>query len=153
MFREGLRPPDPFRRGPPLEEARTQDGMSLKAVSEMGPALVVCLPELGTRTCRRLLRRVAAERAAIEGEGVRLVLVHPSPDPEAVAAFAPYGLEYVMRISDADRALYDHFELRRARSGILRREEQLAGAFLLRDFEVKRAGRSKRPGDLPELRW
>ena len=33
MFREGLRPPNPFRDRDPLETAQTQDDMSLKTLS------------------------------------------------------------------------------------------------------------------------
>ena len=105
MFREGLRPPDPFRKGGPLEEAVTQDGMSLDAFCKLGPVLLLCLPTTTSWSGRRLLKTIAAERRAIESAGVRLVLVHAEPEP----ALERYELQYVARVHDPDGALAEHF--------------------------------------------
>ena len=60
MWREGLRPPDPFaRRRPALERLTTQDGMSLATLAGYGPVHVVCLPAVGTPEGRAWLARVA----------------------------------------------------------------------------------------------
>ncbi|MHC4931298.1 MAG: hypothetical protein ACYTGV_03810, partial [Planctomycetota bacterium] len=103
MFREGLQPPSPFREREPLREAVTQDGMSLKALSGLGPLLVLCLPALGSRFCRRLLRDLAAQRAVVEQAGVRVALVHMGSDSEAVAELESFELHYVARVADPAR--------------------------------------------------
>jgi hypothetical protein len=145
VFREGLRPPDPFRARPVLETACTQDGMSLLTLSAMSPVLVVCLPEVGGRGGRRMLRELAAVRGEVERAGVRVVLVHVD---EVADALAPLDLQYVARISDPERQLYAHFGLGTAPRGLLRREAQEAGTFLVHKGEVVRSER----GDAPDYR-
>lgn len=144
MFREGLRPPDPFRERPPLESLCTQDGISVKALSAMSPVLLLCLPEVRGRRGQGMLRALAAVRGDLERAGVRVVLVH-FDDP---GDLAPFDLAYVARVSDPERRLYAHFCLGASPRGLLRRESQDAGAFLLRNGEVVREGR----GDAPDYR-
>jgi hypothetical protein len=119
VFREGLRPPDPFREVEPLDAARTQDGMTLRALADLGPVLVVCLPELPRAAS--WLKRVAARRAEWEREGKRICLVHTGTDDEARAACVPHGLDYVARVADPDRKLYEWFGLGEKRPGLLGR--------------------------------
>ena len=135
MFREGLRPPDPFQEKSALETARTQDGMSLKSMSELGPVLVVCLPSRPAKW----LERVSAERSSIESGGTRIVLVFPDDDPQL-----PDDLKYVARIADPKCALYKAFGLGEREAGLLRRmvgggPEQEPGVFLMVDGEVTRS--------------
>lgn len=144
MFREGLRPPDPFRERPPLESLCTQDGISVKALSAMGPVLLLLLPEVRGRRGQGMLKAFAAARGGIERAGVRVALVH-FDDAGDLAAF---DLAYVARVFDPERKLYAHFGLGSSPRGLLRRETQDAGAFLLRDGEVVREGR----GDAPDFR-
>ncbi len=133
MSREGLRPPNPFRERDPLETACTQDDMTLKALSELSPVLVVCLPELQGGWCRRMLQDLAEQRKSIEETGTRLVLVHMAGDPHP--ALKPHDLAYVARIADPERKLYRRFGLEE-RPRLLRDPEQLPGVFLLEDGEV-----------------
>lgn len=126
MFREGLRPPDPFRERPPLETLLTQDGMSLAALSRLGPLLVVCLPDRGER---RLLAEVAERRAGIEKGGTRLALVFPSAAPPVL----PEPLRFVARVLDPALALHAAFGLGRTAGSLFRRATQRPGLFLLRD--------------------
>jgi hypothetical protein len=134
VFREGLRPPNPFRERDPLETACTQDDLSLKTLSELSPVLVVCLPELQGAWCRRMLEDLAAQRPSIEEAGTRLVLVHMAGDPDQ--ALRPHDLSYVARIADPERKLYRRFGLEE-RPRLLRDPEQLPGVFLLEDGEVR----------------
>jgi hypothetical protein len=143
VFREGLRPPDPFRDRPVLETALTQDGMSLKTLSGMSPVLVVCLPEARGRRGQAMLRGLAEVRDDIERAGVRVALVHFDP-----CDLEPLDLAYVARIADPERRLYAHFGLGSSPRGLLRRESQDSGAFLLRSGEVVREAR----GDAPDYR-
>jgi hypothetical protein len=144
VFREGLRPPDPFRGRPPLEAACTQDGVSVKTLSEMSPVLLLLLPGVRGRRGQGMLRALAAVRGEIERAGVRVALVH-FDDP---GDLGPLDLAYVARVSDPERRLYAHFGLGVTPSGLLRREEQGSGTFLLRNGEVVREGR----GDAPDYR-
>jgi hypothetical protein len=144
VFREGLRPPDPFRERPPLEAACTQEGISVKTLSAMSPVLLLLLPEVRGRRGQGMLRALAAVRGGIERAGVRVVLVH-FDDPGDLAAF---DLAYVARVADPERRLYAHFGLGTSPKGLLRREAQEAGVFLLRNGEVVREGR----GDAPDYR-
>lgn len=144
MFREGLRPPDPFRARPPLEALCTQEGISLKTLSSMSPVLLLLLPEVRGRRGQGMLKALAAARGDIERAGVRVVLAH-FDDAGDLAAF---DLAYVARVFDPERKLHAHFGLGSAPRGLLRREAQEAGAFLLRDGEVVRGER----GDAPDYR-
>lgn len=144
MFREGLRPPDPFRERPPLEALCTQEGISVKTLSSMSPVLLVLLPDVRGRRGQGMLKALAAARGDIERAGVRVVLVHF----DDAGDLAPFDLAYVARVSDPERRLYAHFGLGSSPKGLLRREAQEAGVFLLRDGAVVREGR----GDAPDYR-
>jgi hypothetical protein len=144
VFREGLRPPDPFRERPPLEALCTQEGISVKTLSTMSPVLLVLVPEVRGRRGQGMLRALSAVRGDVERAGIRVALVHYD-DP---GDLAPFDLAYVARVFDPERRLYAHFGLGTAPRGLLRREAQEAGAFLLRDGGVVREGR----GDAPDYR-
>jgi len=121
MFREGLRPPDPWGERPAAERLRTQDGMTLRSMAGLGPLLVVCLPALGTAACRGWLATLAGRRRGFEAEGRRCLLVHMGDDADARTALEPFDLHYVARIADPDRELYAHFGLGAAPPGLLGR--------------------------------
>ncbi len=144
MFREGLRPPDPFRDRPPLEALCTQEGISLKALSEMSPVLLLLLPEARGRRGQGMLRTLATARGDIERAGVRVALVHFDDTGD----LAEFDMAYVARIFDPERRLHAHFGLGSSPRGLLRRESQDSGAFLLRNGEIVREGR----GDAPDYR-
>jgi len=144
VFQKGLRPSDPFRERPPLEALVTQEGMSLRTLSAMSPVLVLLLPEVRGRRGQGMLKALAAVRGDVERAGVRVVLVHY----DDVGDLAPHDLAYVARVHDPERRLYAHLGLGTAPRGLLRREAQEAGAFLLRDGEVVREAR----GDDPDYR-
>lgn len=134
MFREGLRPPDPFGRRDPLRDLRTQDGMSLAALSQLGPVLAVCLGGAG----RRMLKDLAARREGIERAGLRLVLVF-AEEPEW-----PEPLRWVARIGDPDHALHARLGFT-GTAGLLGRRRE-SGAAALRDGEVV----ARESGDRPD---
>lgn len=149
MFREGLRPPDPFGQQDPFADARTQDGMSLKTLAEMSSVLVVCLPMLDG--ARRILADLAVERSAFEQAGVRLVVVHFELAEVARAALEPYDLAYVARVEDPGRVLYNAFGLGEVQRW-LRGPAQLHGAFLFEGGEVVRAARPAKPTERIDFR-
>jgi len=144
VFREGLRPPDPFRERPPLEALCTQDGISLKTLSEMSPLLLLLLPEVRGRRGQGMLKALAEARGDIERKGVRVALVH-FDDPGDLESL---DLAYIARVHDPERKLYAHFGLGSSPRGLLRREGQEVGAFLVHKGEAVREAR----GDTPDYR-
>ncbi|MDH3590663.1 MAG: AhpC/TSA family protein [Planctomycetota bacterium] len=172
MFREGLRPPDPFGERAPVESLTTQDGMTIASLSRLGTVCVLCLPALGLRRTRALLDHVASRRLDLEGGGLRLVLVHMAGDARAHEEFEPFDLHYVARISDPERALYEHFGLARATwmesvglnawkaawagrkhgaGDVAGEPDRLHGVFHVAEGAVVDEWRASAPGDLPEL--
>ena len=135
MFREGLRPPDPFRAPEPFDAARTQDGMSLNALSDLGPVLVVCLPGLKTSACKKMLKELVNRRPGIEGGGTRILLVHMGDDADAHRVLEPHDLQYLARIADPERAVYAALGLSEERR-LLGGVRQLPGAAIVVGGEV-----------------
>lgn len=155
MFREGLRPPNPFRDRDPLDTARTQDDMTLNALSRLGPVLAVCTPAMGTHRCRVYLKWLAAHRPKLEERRVRVVIVHDGDEEGARGQTALYGLEYVARIADPERAVYRRFGLDDAKPGLLARAlgrppEPLPGAFLLKNGTIAKEWRASKPDAWPD---
>ncbi len=148
MFQRGLTPLNPFRDEDPLAATRTQDGMSLSTLTEMGCVVVVLLPPVGSGARRRWLRAVRDVRAVLESDGYRILLVHGEPDPD----FAPFDLQYVARALDAEGALYAHFELGHAkRFRVVGAPQQLPGVAWFRDGALQRVERAASFGDSPRL--
>lgn len=98
-------------------EVLDQNGQKIDDLSREKPVLVVFLRHFGCTFCREALADLRVQRSRIEAAGVGIALVHMSPDDEAAAFFARYGLDDVARFSDPGRALYRRFELRRGTLG------------------------------------
>jgi len=88
-----------------------QHGQTLEAISKDQPVLLVFLRHFGCTFCREALADIRVQRSRIEAAGVRIALVHMSPEPDAAAFFAGYDLADVSRFSDPGRGLYRRFEL------------------------------------------
>ncbi len=99
--------------------ARTQVGTSLLDLSTQSPVLLVFLRHFGCTFCREALADLAAQRRAIEALGVRISLVHMSPEADAERFFNRYGLADIDRVSDPHQNLYRAFGLARGRLGQL----------------------------------
>jgi hypothetical protein len=96
-----------------LATRQDADGRSLLRLSFEQPCLVVFLRHFGCTFCRETLADLAEDRRTLESQGIRIVLVHMSPDDTAREFFARYGLDDVPRIADPQRALYRAFGLAR----------------------------------------
>jgi peroxiredoxin len=95
-----------------LGQYQDQRGQSLLDITQHQPTLVVFLRHFGCTFCRETLAQLSADRAEIEAQGTRLLLVHQS-EPEAAERFmSKYGLQDVSRISDPERQLYEAFALK-----------------------------------------
>lgn len=99
--------------GSDASDVRDQDGKTIDLLSKDQPVLLVFLRHFGCTFCREALADLRVQRSRIEAAGVRIALVHMSPDAEAAAFFARYALDDVPRFSDRGRGLYRRFELRR----------------------------------------
>jgi len=94
-------------------DVRDQEHRTIDALSKNQPVLLVFLRHFGCTFCREALADLRVQRSRIEAAGVRIALVHMSPDAEAESFFARYALDDVARFSDPGRGLYRRFELRR----------------------------------------
>lgn len=149
MFREGLRPPDPFGARDAFRAAKTQDGMSLRALFEFGTVLVVCLPTLDGRAGRKMLEQLAAQRRGIERSGVRILLVHMEGNDAARASLDRHDLWYVARVADPQREIYAALGLTRSRR-LWGGPRQLPGVFVFEQGEVAREFRPESERGRPD---
>jgi hypothetical protein len=92
---------------------RDQQGRTVEELSNDQPVLLVFLRHFGCTFCREALADLRVQRSRIEAAGVRIAVVHMSPEQGAPAFFGRYGMDDVPRFSDPERALYRRFELRR----------------------------------------
>ncbi len=118
-FRESMaaerRPGEPLDPAAANERFQTNEGETLAELSRRQRLLVVFLRHSGCTFCREALSDLAAERARLEAEHVRVVLVHMGSEPEGARFFAEYGLEDLPRVSDPSCELYRAYGLGRGR--------------------------------------
>ncbi len=98
-----------------LAEAQTTSGMSLAALSQQQPVLLVFLRHSGCTFCREALADLSVVRAKIEKNGTKLALVHMGTAESFAAFTATYGLSDVPAVSDPERRLYRGLGLRRGK--------------------------------------
>jgi peroxiredoxin len=158
-----------------LRNARTQSGVSLMALAEATPVLLMFLRHAGCPFCREALADLARSRADIERAGARVVLVHMRDSRHIERLVARYGLQEVERICDAERQLYRAFGLERGTlrqvlglramvrgvdAAIVRRHGmgrpsadpfQMPGIFLLAEGRVVGRFRHKSAADRPDF--
>lgn len=100
------------RENEPAGEAfasiRAESGVSLLALTETSPVLLVFLRHFGCSFCRQTLSDVSSLRPQLEARGVRPVFVHLGTPERAKPYFDYYGLADVERISDPDAVIYRH---------------------------------------------
>ncbi|BDC50283.1 hypothetical protein F183_A25990 [Bryobacterales bacterium F-183] len=96
-----------------LEEALTENGIPLVELVEESPVLLVFLRHAGCTFCREALSDISISRDRIEGDGVKIVLVHLGDRAEMKKVVARYGLSDLERICDPEHKLYGAFGLKR----------------------------------------
>lgn len=102
-----------------LAVSRTSHGPTTAELSHQRPVLMVLLRHFGCTFCRQTLADLAERRAALDGGGVTIVLVHQSTDNRAAEHFARYQLDDLPRISDPDCSFYRAARLPRGTFGQL----------------------------------
>jgi len=151
-----------------------QHGQTVDEISHDQPVLLVFLRHFGCTFCREALADLRVQRSRIEGAGVRIAVVHMSPETVAAPFFAGYELADVSRFSDPARGLYRRFELRRgrwsqlfgpavwfrgARAALIEGHGvgfldgdgfQMPGAFLVLNGKIVHAFRPDSPADRPD---
>lgn len=126
---------------PALATARCNCGQTLFEASEVAPVLVVFLRHTGCPFCVEALDDIARQRRAVEGTGVKIVLVHMGSESELAPFFDSHGVGDLPRVADPDQSLYLSFGLKRGSVS------QLLGFSALRRLwpSMRRGGRASRP--------
>ncbi len=91
----------------------TNQGKSLQEHTDASPTMLVFLRHFGCPFCREMLTEIKHNRAQIEREGAKIVLVHLVDDAKAEEITRSFGLQDLPRISDPDRRIYKAFGLSR----------------------------------------
>lgn len=94
-----------------LRYYRMSDGQTIADASEKTPLLMVFLRHLGCTFCQEALKDIAQERAAIESNGAKIVIVHMSDPFQGRAALSRWGLTDLAHVSDPSCELYAVFGL------------------------------------------
>jgi thiol-disulfide isomerase/thioredoxin len=89
-----------------LGSIRTESGVSLLALAEESPVLLVFLRHFGCSFCRKAISDVAELGPELARRGVRPVFVHLGTPELAKHYFDYYGLSDVERVSDPGAAVY-----------------------------------------------
>lgn len=91
----------------------TNEGNSLQEHTDSSPTMLVFLRHFGCPFCREMLAEIQMNRAHIEREGTKIVLVHLVDDAKADEITKAFGLQDLPRISDPDKKIYKAFGLSR----------------------------------------
>ncbi len=91
----------------------TNKGISLQEHADYAPTMLIFLRHFGCPFCKETLRELANNRAEIESQGTRVVLVHMLDEVTAEKMTQPYGLNDLHRISDPEKTIYKAFGLHR----------------------------------------
>ena len=159
-----------------LPEMITDQGNNLSSLCANGqPVLLVFLRHFGCTFCREAMSDISRERAHLESQGVRIVLVHMSDHETALKYFKRYELETIEHIGDPDCRFYKGFGLLKGNfhqlfglqswirgfdAGVLEGHGvgyqqigdgfQMPGAFVLRDDEIIESYIHKLASDRPD---
>ena len=151
----------------------SQNGETLASLLSNRDVFLVFLRHFGCSFCREAVADLTEKRAAIEGPGVKLALVHLGSEEKAQWFFKPYGLLHVPRFRDPAGRLYEAFGLVRwqwrqylnsesifrllsawSRGHFLGIPdgdiERMPGVFLLRNGKIRKAFRHKLVSDRPD---
>ncbi len=154
--------------------SRTTLGVTLDEVSRLSPVMVIFLRHLGCPFCREALADLARDRAEIERDGTRILLVHLSTEGEIIDRLSP-ALADVARLPDPNQVVYRAFGLGRGgffdvfgpliwfrflQVALLRRHGftfeddifQMPGVFMVYHGEVIRSFRHQSISDRPNYR-
>jgi peroxiredoxin len=91
----------------------TNQGSSLQEHADASPTMLVFLRHFGCPFCREMLSEIQHNRAQIEKEGTKIVLVHLVDDAKAEEITSHFGLQDLPRISDPNKRIYKAFGLSR----------------------------------------
>ena len=96
-----------------LDMFETSENLNLHEMTYKWPTLVVFLRHFGCTFCREAMQDIAKQRADIEKNGTRILIVHMLEDEdEAFEQLKHFGLEDLPTISDPEKLLYKKFQLR-----------------------------------------
>jgi len=96
-----------------LDHAVTQRGETLAELVSASSVLLVFLRHAGCTFCREALADIAGSRQNIEGQGIRIVLVHLGDADELDRLLEKNSLCGLDRLCDPNQELYKAFGLKR----------------------------------------
>ncbi len=94
-----------------LDEMITDNGESLRTISDQGLVLLVFLRHFGCTFCREALSDISKKRKEIEGSGTKIIFVHMTDKDTADQYFTRFNLEGATHISDPECKYYQAFGL------------------------------------------
>ncbi|GAB5550661.1 MAG: hypothetical protein Sapg2KO_02520 [Saprospiraceae bacterium] len=94
-----------------LSEMVTNEGQTIKEISNKQPVLLVFLRHFGCTFCREALADISKERTNIEAMGSKLIFVHMTDNGTAERYFNRYDLGNAVHISDPEKKYYRSFGL------------------------------------------
>ncbi len=157
-----------------FQEMKTNQGFTLRQLSEQKPVLLVFLRHFGCTFCREALSDLSEVRSEIEGRGVQIVFVHMTEAEVAERYFTRYELDGVEHISDPECEYYQQFGLvkgnftqlfglhswiRGFNAGVMQMHGvgvqlgdgfQMPGIFVIQDSEIKESFIHKLASDRPD---
>ena len=94
-----------------LEEMKTNEGQSLKEISDNQPIMMIFLRHFGCVFCKAAMAEIANKRAEFEEGGIKLIFLHMSDAPTADQYFIDFKLKGVAHVSDPEKKFYRSFGL------------------------------------------
>lgn len=94
-----------------FDEMVTNDGRTVKEISEEKAVMLVFLRHFGCIFCREALADIAKKRKKIEEMGSKIVFVHMTDNVVAERYFNRYELENALHVSDPVCKFYAHLGL------------------------------------------
>lgn len=161
-----------------LEAAFTNEGKDLRTICHEETTLLVFLRHFGCTFCREAMTDIAKIKNKISDLGLKVIMVHMSPEEVATEHFRNYKLTDVANISDPDLSLYEYFGLskgtfgqlyglkvwlRGIKAGLIDGHggpniknknwgdySQMPGLFILKNSEIKATYKHDSAGDRPD---
>ena len=114
-----------------LDFYETNNGESLKVLSDNQPVMLVFLRHFGCTFCKETLWFIQKLRPEIEGKGTKIILVHMHDERKAMEELKKHNLQDLDAVSDPESMLYKGFHLKRGTlSQVLGLKVWLRGIYL-----------------------
>lgn len=89
----------------------TNKGNNLADLSDHSPILLVFLRHFGCVFCKDSMNEISKKKSFIEGQGVKIIMVHMADYALADIYFKDFGIEHLEHVSDPECKYYSIFGL------------------------------------------